>query len=140
MTVTAVLVTVLALPAGQVSAEIASRAQNAANPRGWSAVAGMDPRAVREMARTLPVSEDAAIDRPWCDRDAEIEAALRHEFAEEKIATNGRDTALWGSDLMGTWTVVLERPDATSCIIASGIGFQSGENPQSYFVTVGLNG
>ena len=39
---------------------------------------------------------------------------------------------------MGTWTVVLERPDATSCVIASGIGFRDGTSPDAYFTRVGL--
>lgn len=135
----ATLAALVALPAGQAGATITPREENAGNPRGWSAVAGMDPRAVREMARSLPVSADAGPGQPWCDRNAEIESALRDEFDEHKVATNSRDTALWGSELMGTWTVVLERPDSTSCIIASGIGFNSGESPQTYFVKVGLN-
>ncbi|HWL57365.1 MAG TPA: hypothetical protein VNQ78_11955 [Paracoccus sp. (in: a-proteobacteria)] len=134
------LVAMMALPAGQAASATLTREENAASPRGWSAVAGMAPEAVREMARSLPVSPDAAPDRPWCDRDAEVEAALRQEFGEEKIATNAQDTALWGSELMGTWTMVLERPDATSCVIASGIGFSDGESPQAYFVKVGLGG
>lgn len=129
------LITALAAPAG---ATITSRDENAANPRGWSAVQGMDPRAVRDMARDLPTSDQAAADQPWCAPDAEIEASLRHDFEEERVASNGRDTALWGSALMGTWTVVLERPDATSCVIASGIGFRDGTSPDAYFTRVGL--
>lgn len=135
----AAMALVLALPATGALATITARAENS-EPRGWSAVAGMDPRSVREMARTLPVSADATDDKPWCDRNAEVEASLTQDFNEEKVATNGRDTALWGSDLMGTWTVVLERPDQTSCVIASGIGFSGGANPTAYFTQVGLNG
>ena len=129
-----------ALAATSASAAILTREDNAAPPRGWSAIANMDPRAVREMARTLPVSQDATGDQPWCGRDAEVEAALRHDFGEAKVATNAADTALWGSELMGTWTMVLERPDATSCVIASGIGFSSDASPQAYFTRVGLSG
>lgn len=129
------LIAAQAAPAG---ATITSRGENAANPRGWSAVQGMDPRAVRDMARDLPTSDQAAVDQPWCAPDAEIETSLRHDFEEERVASNGRDTALWGSALMGTWTVVLERPDATSCVIASGIGFRDGTSPDAYFTRVGL--
>lgn len=136
----AVLASFLVLPVTAAGANITTRAQNAANPQGWSAVSGMDPRAVREMARTLPLSDDATDDQPWCGRDAEVEAALRHEFEEQKIATNARDTALWGSQQMGTWTMVLERPDQTSCIIASGVGFTEQASPDAYFVRVGLSG
>ena len=130
-----VLIAALAAPAG---ATITSRDENGANPRGWSAVQGMDPRAVRDMARDLPTSDQAAVDQPWCAPDAEIETSLRHDFEEERVASNGQDTALWGSALMGTWTVVLERPDATSCVIASGIGFRDGTSPDAYFTRVGL--
>lgn len=129
---------VIALPATGALATITARADNP-EPRGWSAVSGMDPRAVREMARNLPVSMDASDERPWCDRNAQIEASLSQDFDEKKVATNGRDTALWGSDVMGTWTVVLERPDQTSCVIASGIGFSGGANPAAYFTKIGLN-
>lgn len=126
------------LAAGAAGATITTREQNDANPRGWSAVAGMEPRAVREMARTLPVTAQGGGDRPWCDRSATVAQTLRHDFAEERIAVASGDTALWGSEVMGTWTMVLERPDGTSCVIASGVGFRSGENPQSWFVRAGL--
>ncbi|SMO74598.1 hypothetical protein [Paracoccus laeviglucosivorans] len=136
---TAAMALIIALPATGALATITARSDNP-EPRGWSAVAGMDPRAVREMARTLPPSAEAVEDQPWCDMDAEVEASLKQDFDETKIATNGRDTALWGSDLMGTWTVVLERPDQTSCVIASGIGFSGAANPAAYLTKVGLNG
>lgn len=130
----------LAAGVGTASAALTTRAENAATPRGWSAVAGMDARGVREMARSLPVSTEAMPGQPWCGRDAEVAASLHHDFEEERVASNGRDTALWGSALMGTWTVVLERPDDTSCVIASGVGFREGAEPAAYFTRVGLNG
>ncbi len=134
----ATLALALATPA---LAATQSREENLAHPQGWSAVAGMEPRAVREMARTLPLSDVATDDQPWCGRNAEIESTLRHDFDEEKVATvAAEDTTLWGSDLMGTWTVVLERPDATSCVIASGIGFRDGANPGTFLSRAGLNG
>lgn len=86
---------ILALPATGALATITAHLDNA-DPRGWSAVAGMEPRSVREMARTLPVSPDATDDQPWCDLDAEVEASLTQDFEEQKVATNGQDTALWG--------------------------------------------
>ncbi|WP_017999280.1 hypothetical protein [Paracoccus sp. N5] len=129
-----------ALSAAPAMATTMSREQNLANPRGWSAVAGMDPRAVREMARTLPLSDTVVADQPWCDRKAEVEATLSHDFGEEKVAAGHEGSTLWGSALMGTWTVVLERPDATSCVIASGIGFSDGANPGVFFTKAGLNG
>lgn len=117
-----------------------SREQTLANPRGWSAVAGMDPREVREMARTLPLSQNAVGDQPWCDHKAQLESTLSHDFGEEKVAAGHEGTVLWGSALMGTWTVVYERPDATSCVIASGVGFSDGANPGLFLTKVGLNG
>lgn len=134
------LAALIALPPMQGQAAVTTREENLANPRGWSAIAGMDPRAVRDMARGLPLSDQAMGDQPWCARDAEIETALQDDFDEQKIATNARDTALWGSEVMGTWTVVLQRDDATSCVIASGIGFSRAVNPQTYFTKVGLGG
>lgn len=130
----------LAAGVGTASAGLTTRAENMATPRGWSAVAGMDARDVREMARGLPASEEAVPGQPWCGRDAEVAASLRHDFEEERVASNGHDTALWGSALLGTWTMVLERPDDTSCVIASGIGFRDGAAPSAYFTKVGLNG
>ena len=101
----ALLALALALPA---SAAITSREDNLAAPRGWSAMAGMDPHAVAEMARSLPLSDQAADDQPWCDHRAEVERTLTHDFGEEKIATAARGMVLWGSELMGTWTMVLD--------------------------------
>ena len=117
-----------------------SREDNLANPRGWSAVAGVDARNVREMARQLPLSANAVADQPWCDRNAQVEATLNHDFGEEKVASNGAGTVLWGSGLMGTWTMVYERPDATSCVIASGVGYSDGANPGVFFTKAGLSG
>ena len=134
---TALLALALALPA---SAAITSREDNLAAPRGWSAMAGMDPHAVAEMARSLPLSDQAADDQPWCDHRAEVERTLTHDFGEEKIATAARGMVLWGSELMGTWTMVLDRADATSCVIASGIGYRDGASPQLFFSKAGLNG
>lgn len=130
----------LAFGACSATAGLTTAAENAATPRGWSAVAGMDPSAVREMARGLPAAQAAAPGQPWCARDAEIAASLHRDFEESRVATNGHDTALWGSAMMGTWTVVLERPDDTSCVIASGIGFREDAAPSAYFTKVGLNG
>ncbi|MTH80243.1 hypothetical protein [Paracoccus aestuariivivens] len=132
------LVAAMMLPTAPLQAATVSRQDNAASPRGWSSIAGKDPRDVREMARTLPLSDQTTKDQPWCGRDSEIETALQHDFGEAKVATNTKDTALWGSDQMGTWTMVLQRPDDTSCIIASGIGFNQQTSPASYFVTAGL--
>ncbi|ABL70768.1 MULTISPECIES: hypothetical protein [Paracoccus] len=136
----ALLAVLLALPGQSAQASIQTREENMADPRGWSAIAGMDPRAVREVARTLPLSEDAVDDQPWCEHKADLEQTLSHDFGEARIATGTDGVTLWGSDVLGTWTVVFERPDATSCVIASGIGFSDATSPQVFFVKAGFNG
>lgn len=136
----ALLALALALPGAPAMAAITAHRDNLAEPRGWSAIAGMDPRAVAELAQTLPLSEDATGDQPWCDRHAEVAQTLTHDFGEEKVAAGAQGLVLWGSDLMGTWTMVLERADATSCVIASGIGYSDAASPQEFFVKAGLNG
>ncbi len=137
---TALLALTLAVPGAPAMAAITSQADNLAAPRGWSAIAGMDPSAVAELARTPPLSDQAAGDQPWCDRQAEVERTLSHDFGEEKVATGARGMVLWGSELMGTWTMVLERADATSCVVASGIGYSDTTSPQVFFSKAGLNG
>lgn len=136
----ALLAAPVVVSAPEAIAATQGREANAANPRGWSAIAGMDPREVRQMAQTLPLSQNATGDQPWCDHDANIETALRHDFGETRVAAGNQGTALWGSALMGTWTVVLERGDATSCVIASGIGYSDARNPGVFFTRAGLNG
>ncbi|RDW13304.1 hypothetical protein [Paracoccus thiocyanatus] len=136
----ALLAALLAVPALSAQAAIQSRAETLAHPRGWSAMAGLEPRAVREIARTLPASASAPEDQPWCERDADLENTLRHDFGETRIADGAQGTTLWGSDLMGTWTLVFERPDATSCVIASGIGFSDRASPQIFFTEAGIDG
>ena len=122
------------------TAAITSHDDNQANPRGWSAVAGMETSAVIELARTLPLSRDARADQPWCDQSDQLAQTLSHDFAEEKVATGAKGTQLWGSALMGTWTMVLDRGDATSCIVASGIGYRDGASPRQFFTQAGLGG
>lgn len=39
---------------------------------------------------------------------------------------------------MGTWTLVAPRADETSCIIASGIGFDAERDVETYYRTAGL--
>ena len=136
----ALLALALAAPALPVAAAITTQGDNLASPRGWSAMAGMTPRAVAAMAQSLPLSENTTDDQPWCDHQIEIEETLTHDFGEEKVAAGAQGVALWGSDLMWTWTMVLERQDATSCVIASGIGYRDGASPQLFFSKAGLNG
>ncbi|KGJ03367.1 hypothetical protein IT41_14470 [Paracoccus halophilus] len=134
-----VAATVLAI-AGSGALALTRQRDDSADPRGWPAIAGMDTRAVIELARRLPLSESASPDQPWCDHSAEVAQVLSHDFDEERVASGGGGTVLWGSDLTGTWTMVLERPDATSCVVASGVGYRDGASPRHFFTSAGLSG
>lgn len=112
-------------------------------PRGWSAMTGIDTPGVIELARSLPVAAQALEDQPYCAPDAEIASALGHDFDERLIHTTpkgGAQTQLWASEGFGTWTVVMNRDDATSCIVASGIGYQPDQAPEVFYKQVGLTG
>lgn len=112
-------------------------------PRGWSAVAGSDTASVIEMAAALPATDMGEGNSPYCDTDPAIARTLAQDFGESLIdgsKIDGNDAQLWGSPVMGTWTLVLARPDATSCIVASGIGFRDNANPDVYYAKAGLAG
>lgn len=128
------------LPVSAAQSGIEQPAPQAQPVKGWSAVAGMSGAEVLHMARGLPQGADAAADQPWCDSAAAVQQSLNAEFDERMVTRRADGTQLWGSDLMGTWTVVLARADQTNCIIASGIGYQDGANPGTYYAQVGLTG
>lgn len=130
------------LPAAALSAVESVRGPDI-QPRGWSAVAGADTASVIEMAATLPASETAAGDTPYCDADPAIARTLAQDFGESLIdgtQIGSNDAQLWGSPALGTWTLVLARADETSCIVASGIGFRDNTNPDVYYTKAGLAG
>ena len=139
-------VTRIALPAA-VAALTVTGAQSAVDPapvehaavKGWTAVAGMSGAAVLELARTLPVPTEADGDQPWCDQAPVVRSALKAEFEERLVTRRADGTQLWGSDMMGTWTVILDRADNTQCVIASGIGYQDGADPGAFYAKVGLS-
>jgi len=109
-------------------------------PRAWSAIAGSDTASVIRMAATLPAVGQAGTD-PYCDMNAEIARTLSHDFGESMIddsRVDGADTQLWGSPVMGTWTLVLARPDKVSCIVASGVGYADNVNPAVFYTQAGL--
>ncbi len=108
--------------------------------KGWPAVAGLSGADVLELARSLPATTEGDAGQPWCDDAAAVQASLDGDFDERLVMARGDGTQLWGSDLMGTWTVVLARTDRTNCIIASGIGYQDGANPAAFYAKVGLAG
>ncbi|ARJ69082.1 hypothetical protein [Paracoccus contaminans] len=132
----ALAVTLLCAPVAQSSVEPA--VLQSAPIKGWTAVAGLTGPAVLELARTLPLSAEASSDQPWCDSAAAVAHSLRSEFDEQPVTHRADGTQLWGSDLMGTWTLVLGRNDGTQCVIASGIGYQDGTNPLAFYAKVDL--
>ncbi|MBU2957215.1 hypothetical protein Q4511_09220 [Paracoccus sp. 1_MG-2023] len=117
----------------------AAAPQPGAPVEGWSAMRGVQPAAMLDHIDAMPLSEDAVADQPYCASDAEIQNTLTHDFSEELVVTAGfAATELWGSEQMGTWTLVAARADETSCIIASGTGFSDQRTPDVYFQTAGL--
>ncbi|MFN3274767.1 MAG: hypothetical protein ACK41U_08850 [Paracoccus sp. (in: a-proteobacteria)] len=107
--------------------------------QSWSAMEGIEVATLLDQIDTLPVSDLAVDDQPYCASDAEIAQTLRHDFAEAPVLTAGLGGAeLWASDVMGTWTLVAPRADETSCIIASGIGFEEELDANVYYSSAGL--
>ena len=129
---------IAALPVTAAQSAIDTHRQPEAAVKGWTAVAGMEGKAVLQMALTQRVDPMEIGDQPWCDSAAAVHDALSTEFDEALVTRRADGTQLWGSDSMGTWTVVLSRPDGMQCVIASGIGYQDGANPLAYYAKVGL--
>ena len=131
---------VLAVPA---QSSIESRQETLAQPRVWSAVAGLDTRAVIDQADSFAAGEMAAADAPYCDSAAMVGDTLAHDFGESLVddsRVGTADTQLWGSDVMGTWTLVMARKDHSSCIVASGVGYSDATDPQVFYTKAGLIG
>lgn len=142
MTRTAFRITRFGMAAG-IAAAMALPAIAATRPdqpvQAWPAMAGVDTATLLEQAQDLPTSDMAIGDQPYCAADAEIQQTLRHDFNEAPVSGDGHAaTELWASQQMGTWTLVAPRRDDTSCIIASGIGYDTARNVDVYYQTVGL--
>lgn len=121
------------------AADAAPRAD--AKIEGWSAMENIPAAALLHLAQDMPLSEVAISDQPYCASDAEIAQTLNHDFNESLVDTSGHQgmgTELWGSDQMGTWTLVAARSDDTSCIIASGIGFSTDKDADAFYRVAGL--
>lgn len=127
--------------AGSVALLAAAPVSAATRPeqpvQAWSAMQGVEPAVLLSDIQDMPLSEVAVDDQPYCASDAEIAQTLDHDFAERRVDTEGQ-TELWGSDQMGTWTLVAAREDDTSCIIASGIGYDDERAAEVYYRTAGL--
>ena len=127
-----------ALPVGAAQSAVAPSPLQGMTVKGWTAVAGMSGPEVVELVRNLPAqTTEASGNLPWCDAAPVVSTALKAEFDEDLVARRADGTQLWGSDLMGTWTVLLER-GRTHCVIASGIGYQDGVDPGAFYAKVGL--
>ena len=133
--------------AGSVAALMAMPALSATRPwdavvafvQAWPAMAGVETATLLEQAQDLPTSDMAVGDQPYCAADSEIHQTLQDDFNEAPVPGDGHAaTELWASDQMGTWTLVAPRPDDTSCIIASGIGYDAARDPDVYYQTAGL--
>ena len=129
--------------AGSVAALMAMPALSATRPdqpvQAWPAMAGVETATLLEQAQDLPTSDMAVGDQPYCAADSEIHQTLQDDFNEAPVPGDGHAaTELWASDQMGTWTLVAPRPDDTSCIIASGIGYDMARNVDVYYQTAGL--
>ena len=81
--------------------------------------AAPDPRAEAELSLTAT----------YCDARIVVAGTLRHDFAETPrlvaVTAEGMTMELWGSEVMGTWTVVHHGGDGISCIVTSGQGWTS---------------
>lgn len=128
---------VLALPVTSAYSAVQGRAENAAHPKAWPAVAGLSAAQVVTLAASVPAGSTDP-DLPWCDADQKIESALTAEFGEKPVAAARDGLQLWGSGTEGTWTMVLPRADDTSCVVVSGIGFRDAAAPGTFFDTAGL--
>ena len=98
----------------------------------------MSARQVIDLAATLPAGVSDA-GTPWCDATSEIAGALGSEFGERLVLSKQGGLHLWGSAEMGTWTMLLTRPDQTSCVVASGTGYHDSTDPAAIFRQAGLN-
>ena len=80
-----------------------------------------------EMAGT-----DLSLAETWCDARGTVADTLRHDFAEAPtlaaLTGTGMTMELWTSDLLGTWTMVHHGGDGISCIVTSGMDWQSDKD------------
>jgi len=84
---------------------------------------------VHEIMARAPQS----VDQPFCDQTSKVVETLIHDFAETEQDNwvQGKDMAfhLWGSGVLGTWTLLHIGQDGVACIVASGTGWSEGVVP-----------
>lgn len=96
---------------------------------------------------SLSVEEDfladtVPVDIPHCEPAQTLAATLAEDFAEEpvevRMAGDGLTVELWASSIMGTWTIVHHGFDGISCVIGSGVGWNTESGPDDVFAQVAL--
>ncbi len=84
---------------------------------------------VTDMMERAPQS----VDQPFCDQSEKVGATLAHDFAEDRkdTWTEGKDMVLqlWGSEIMGTWTLLHVGQDDIACVVSSGTGWSGDSTP-----------
>ncbi|MFD1881809.1 hypothetical protein [Paracoccus pacificus] len=119
-----------------------SQAMSRPDIRAYSAIADVPVAQVIGMAAgEIPLPEDPTM-QPYCETYSALGASLDHDFGEELIQMQtvnaGGQAELWGSDVMGTWTIVYARPDDTACVVASGTGYRSGIDSGAFLDAAGI--
>lgn len=75
------------------------------------------------------------LDEAHCGARADIGEKLRDGFEETPVtamtSTGGLDLELWGSAEQATWTIVHHGRDGISCVVASGLGWNSDTDAQA---------
>ena len=77
-----------------------------------------------------------------CEATAQMATILTIDFSEQpvekRVMADGLDVELWGSDQMGTWTVVHNGNDGISCVVSSGTGWTAQTPPDQIFADAPL--
>ncbi|SOC06595.1 hypothetical protein [Rhodobacter maris] len=88
------------------------------------------------------IGPDQGYDQPYCDDHAALATRLAQDFGEharvKSPLAGNRSVALWASDAQGTWTALYTRADGVSCVVSSGMGWESGANPLALLKSEGL--
>lgn len=70
---------------------------------------------------------------PQCARHADVVDTLAQDYGETRrsqgIAANNTLMELFASDATGTWTLTVTTPDGTTCLVASGEGYDAVTDP-----------
>jgi len=81
----------------------------------------------------LPVLAEAQTARSICAEREQIVGTLTGYFGETArswgIGPAGRIIEVFASDETGTWTITVTAPDGTTCLVASGNGWQEMVQP-----------